>query len=83
LGELGGDRRDLPRRAARGDDHVVGDARFAFERDRDDVLRLIVVEAGEDGGEEGARVGGLAGGFGIAGSGRRDLRWCHRDSMCS
>ena len=44
VGELGRHRRHLPRRAARGDHHVVGDVRLARERDRHDLLRLVVVE---------------------------------------
>ena len=42
--KLNGHRRDLPRRAARRDHHMVGDVRFAGERDGDDLLRLVVVE---------------------------------------
>ena len=44
LGELLGHRRDLAGRAAAGDHHIVGDVRFAVERDGDDVERLVVVE---------------------------------------
>lgn len=48
LGKLGGHRRHLPRRAARSDHHMVGDARFARQRDGDDLDRLVVVERLED-----------------------------------
>jgi hypothetical protein len=39
---------NLPRRPARRDDHVVGDARFAFERNGADFESLVVVERLQD-----------------------------------
>ena len=48
LGQLLGHRRDLARRLAAGDDHIVGDAALARERDRDGFHGLIVVERGQD-----------------------------------
>ena len=48
VGKLNGHRRDLPRRAAGCDHHVIGDVRFPGERDGHDLLRLIVVERLED-----------------------------------
>src|SRR5689334_24579290 len=44
VGKLNGHRRDLPRRAARSDHHMVCNVRFARQRDRHDLLRLVVVE---------------------------------------
>ena len=41
-----GDRRDVAVRTAGGDDHVVGEGRFAGDVDRDEVLGLGVVETG-------------------------------------
>src|SRR5690606_14290265 len=46
-----GDRRDVAVRAARGDDHVVGERSLAGDVYRNDVLRLAVVKAGEDDGK--------------------------------
>ena len=48
VGKLNGHRRDLSRRAPRGDDHMVGDARLAGERDGHDLLRLVVIERLKD-----------------------------------
>ena len=48
VGELGRHRRDLARRAAASDHHMVGDGRLAGERDRDDLDRLVVVERLQD-----------------------------------
>ena len=67
LGELLRHRRDLAGRAARGDDHVVGDAALAFERDGDELLRLVVVERLQHqrvkrAGLGGGKVGGGGGG---------------------
>jgi len=45
-------RRHLPRRAARRDHHVIGDVGLAGERDRNDLLRLVVVERLENKGVE-------------------------------
>ena len=42
--KLNGHGGDLPRRATRGDHHMVGDVRFAGERDGYNLLRLVVVE---------------------------------------
>ncbi len=42
--EMIGHGRDLPLRAARGDDHVIGDGGFIFEIDRNDLFGLVVVE---------------------------------------
>ena len=44
VAKLNGHRRDLPGRAAGGDNHIVGDVRFARERDGDDLDRLIIVK---------------------------------------
>jgi hypothetical protein len=69
--KLNGHRRDLPRRSARGDHHVVRDVRFAGERDGDDFLRLIVVKRLKndtvklfDVNGTAAVTGGLSGTFG-------------------
>jgi hypothetical protein len=47
LRELFGDRGDLPRRAAGGDDHVIGDGGLAPQVDGDHVLGLVVVQRGQ------------------------------------
>ena len=72
VGELLRHRRDLPRRAARRDDHVIGDVRFAGERDRHDLLGLVVVKRLKDETMElfdversaAGLAGGLSGTFG-------------------
>ena len=48
VGQLGRHRRDLAGRAPGGDHHMVGDVRFAGERDGHDFLRLVVVERLQD-----------------------------------
>src|SRR5580658_4093962 len=50
-----GQRGDLTRRAAAGDDQVVGDFRLAGEVDRHDALGLAVFKAREDRGQERRR----------------------------
>ena len=40
--------RDLARRAARCDDHMVGNVAFPFKWDGDDLLRLIIIKRLED-----------------------------------
>ena len=57
FGQLLRHRRDLPGRTARGDHHVIGNRAFAFERDRDEFLRLIVVERLQDQGMQRAGLG--------------------------
>ncbi len=52
LHELFGDGGDLPRRPARADDHVVGDRRPSAEIDRHHVFGLVVIEGGENAGEQ-------------------------------
>jgi hypothetical protein len=67
--EVVGHGADVTVRAARGHDQTVGDRALVLEIDMDDVLRLIVVETGENQGFEtflARRSGGLAG----AGTGR-------------
>jgi hypothetical protein len=53
-----GQRGDLTRRAAAGDDHVVGDFRLAGEVDRHDVLGLAVFKARKNTGQERPAAGG-------------------------
>src|SRR3546814_4672942 len=48
LRQLLGDRRDVARRAAARDHHMVGDAALAGERDGDGFLGLILVQLVED-----------------------------------
>src|SRR5436853_311049 len=56
-------RRHLPRRAARGDYHVIGDVRFSGERDRNHLLRLVVVERLKNELVEIVNINGSAAGF--------------------
>ena len=78
LGELLRHGRDLASRSTRGDDHVVGNARLAGERDRDDVLRLILVQLVEHQCVQRAGLG-LSGGRALrALFGHRCLRLGHR-----
>jgi len=44
VGKLNGHGRDLARRPAGGDDHMVGDVRLAGEGNGDDLDRLVVIE---------------------------------------
>jgi hypothetical protein len=44
VGKLNGHRRNLSRRAARGDHHMIGDARFSSERNGHDLQGLVVIE---------------------------------------
>jgi len=77
LGKLLGDRSDLSRRSAAGNNHVIGDARFTVERDGHHFLGLIVIERFQD--QRQARLGLVRhGDCGGAGLGRLDLRLCHR-----
>ena len=57
LFEVIGQRRYLPRRPAARDDHVIGNRRLAGEIDRDDVLRLAVLETVDDAAEQVGRAG--------------------------
>ena len=74
VAKLNGHGRDLPRRTARGDHHVVGDVRFSGQRDGNDFLGLVVIKRLEDetvkvfdvDGRAAGRAGGLSGTFGQA-----------------
>jgi hypothetical protein len=71
LGQLLRHGGDLAGRTARSDHHVIGNRGLAFERDRDDLLRLIVIErvqhqfASEPGSEAGSGAGAPRGGRGL------------------
>src|SRR6059058_4191929 len=72
VGKLNGHGRDLTGRATGRNDHVIGDIRFARERDRHDLLRLVVVQRLKNEPMEvfdversaAGRAGGLSGTFG-------------------
>src|ERR1051326_1192937 len=48
VGKLNSHGRNLPRRAARGDHHMIGNVRFAREGDGDNLLGLVVIERLKD-----------------------------------
>ncbi len=49
--QMFGDRTHMPLRPAIGDDNGIGQRRAAFEVDRYDVFRLVVVEGNQNAGE--------------------------------
>lgn len=58
-----GEGRDVAGRAAGSDDHGIGHRRFSGERNRQDVLGLVVVELLRDDARDGERIVGGSGGF--------------------
>ena len=64
-----GDRADMRARSSGGDDHPIGERRFASELDRDDIFRLRVLETFDD--DLGEGIGGNAVDMWFAGLRRR------------
>src|SRR5262249_36951765 len=84
LFEMLGQRQYLARRAAARDDHMVGDRRLAGKVDRDDLLRLAILESlkNELKGSRGLLVGRDLSGEGPQGSDGGQVRSLLLNGLC-